>query len=140
MRRFLLDSNALNAFVDRREPLSRRAGDARARGSRIGTCEPVIAEMYTGLEFSASRELNLARLERALSGIRCWPFDRRAARAYGYIAADLQRRGRKMQVFDMMIAAIARSLNNCAVVTTDSDLAAIPGLSVVNWMLPEGPT
>jgi tRNA(fMet)-specific endonuclease VapC len=140
MRRFLLDSNALNAFVDRREPLAGRAGDARARGGRIGTCEPVVAEMYTGLEFSASRELNLARLERALSGIRCWPFDRRAARAYGYIAADLQRRGRKMQVVDMMVAAIARSLNDCVVVTTDSDLAAIPGLSVVNWMLPEDPT
>jgi tRNA(fMet)-specific endonuclease VapC len=140
MRRFLLDSNALNAFMDRREPLSRRAADARARGGRIGTCEPVVAEMYTGLEFSASRELNLARLERTLSGIRSWPFDRRAARAYGYIAADLQRRGRKMQVFDIMIAAIARSLNDCVVISSDSDLTAIPGLGVVNWMLPEEPT
>jgi len=38
-----------------------------------------------------------------------------------------------MQVIDMMIAAIALSLGNCTVVTTDSDLSAVPGLSVENW-------
>jgi tRNA(fMet)-specific endonuclease VapC len=38
-----------------------------------------------------------------------------------------------MQVVDMQIAAIARSLGNCTVVTTDSDLADIPGLTVENW-------
>ncbi len=34
---------------------------------------------------------------------------------------------------DIMIAAIARTLGDCTVVTTDSDLAAIPGLAVENW-------
>ena len=138
MTRFLLDSNALNAFIGRREPLAHRAGEARARGGRIGTCEPVVAEMYAGLEFSASRARNVERLERAMSGIRCWPFDRAAARAYGRVAADLRRRGRRIQVIDMMVAAVALSLGDCVVVTTDSDLSAVPGLAVVNWMLSEG--
>lgn len=39
-----------------------------------------------------------------------------------------------MQVIDMMIAAIARTLGKCVVVTTDSDLLAIPGLAVENWV------
>jgi tRNA(fMet)-specific endonuclease VapC len=38
-----------------------------------------------------------------------------------------------MQIVDMQLAAIALSLGNCTVVTTDSDLAAVPGLSVENW-------
>ena len=136
MKRYLLDSNALNAFVDRREPFALRLREARLQGDRIGTCEPVVAEMFYGLEFSATRDANIVRLERDLVGIRSWPFDRRAARQYASIAADLRRRGRIMQVVDMMVAAIAMSLQNCTVVTTDSDLSAMPGLSVVDWSKP----
>jgi tRNA(fMet)-specific endonuclease VapC len=32
-----------------------------------------------------------------------------------------------------MIAAIARTLGNCTVITMDSDLFAVPGLSADNW-------
>ena len=110
-----------------------RAKEARQRGDRIGTCEPVVTELYYGLEFSASRDENLVRLERGLSQIRSWPFDRKAAQKYGLIAVDLKLRGRKMQIVDMMIAAIALSVENCIVVTTDSDLLAVPGLAVENW-------
>lgn len=38
-----------------------------------------------------------------------------------------------MQVIDVMLAAIAFSLGNCTVVTTDSDLTAVPGLAVESW-------
>jgi tRNA(fMet)-specific endonuclease VapC len=38
-----------------------------------------------------------------------------------------------MQKIDLMIAAIALTLGNCTVVTTDSDLTAVPGLTVENW-------
>jgi len=135
MNRYLLDSNAVNALADQRQPAIQRAAEARGRGDRIGTCEPVIADLYYGLEFSSSRAENLVRLERTLSRLSSWPFDRQAAREYGRLAADLRRRGRPMQVIDMMLAAIALNLPNCVVVTTDSDLSAVPGLPVVNWML-----
>ena len=134
MRRFLLDSNAVAAFIDRREPLASRWRDARRRGDRIGTCEPVVAEMFYGLELSASREQNRPRLGRALSQITTWPFDRRAAVEYGRLAAELRRRGRPMQTIDVMLAAVALSIENCTVVSTDSDLLAVPGLAVENWM------
>jgi len=38
-----------------------------------------------------------------------------------------------MQPIDIMIAAVALTLGNCTVVTTDSDLSAVPGLAVENW-------
>jgi tRNA(fMet)-specific endonuclease VapC len=38
-----------------------------------------------------------------------------------------------MQQVDMMIAAIALALGNCTVVSGDSDLMAIPGLTVEDW-------
>jgi tRNA(fMet)-specific endonuclease VapC len=46
-----------------------------------------------------------------------------------------------MQVVDIMLAAIALTVGDCVVVTTDSDLAAVAGLAVENWTLPvEGET
>jgi tRNA(fMet)-specific endonuclease VapC len=97
---------------------------------------PVVAELFYGVEFSASREINRPRLIRGLSRIRCWPFDRNAAEDYGKLAAELRRIGRPMQQIDIMVAAVARSLGNCTVVSDDSDLAAIPGLTVENWATP----
>jgi tRNA(fMet)-specific endonuclease VapC len=40
-----------------------------------------------------------------------------------------------MQQIDIMIAAIARSLGHCTVITDDTDLSAVPGLRVENWRL-----
>jgi tRNA(fMet)-specific endonuclease VapC len=133
MRRYLLDSNAVNAFIGHHEPFRTRVQEARRRGDRIGTCEPVIAELFFGLEFSASRDANIERLNRALSQLQSWPFDRAAARQCALVMADLQRRGQPIQMVDMMLAAIALSLGNTTVVTTDTDLLRIPGLTVENW-------
>jgi len=96
----------------------------------------VIAELFYGLEMSSSRLANQALILRCLKYLRCWPLDRSASEIYGRLYADLRRRGRPMRVIDIMLAAIAMSLGNCVVVSTDSDLLAIPGLSVENWEIP----
>jgi tRNA(fMet)-specific endonuclease VapC len=41
-----------------------------------------------------------------------------------------------MQKIDIQIAAIALTLGNCTVVTTDSDLTTVPGLCTENWAAP----
>jgi tRNA(fMet)-specific endonuclease VapC len=88
--------------------------------------------LFFGVEASRSRDINFARLVRALSGITCWPYTANSAKEYGRIAAELKRIGRPMQQIDIMIAAIACELGNCVVVSSDSDLSAIPGLRVEN--------
>jgi len=45
----------------------------------------------------------------------------------------LARLGRPIGVVDMMIAAIAMTLGNCTVVSSDSDLLAVPGLKLEDW-------
>ncbi len=133
MRRYLLDTGIMGDFINHRRGVPDKAREARQRGGRIGTCLPVAAELFYGVEFSETRDENLRRLRRALSGIVCWPLDRAAAEEYGRVAAALRRAGRPMQVVDMMVAAIARSLGNCTVVSADSDLPDVPGLEVENW-------
>jgi tRNA(fMet)-specific endonuclease VapC len=72
-------------------------------------------------------------LHLALPTLTLWAFDQNAAFEYGRLAAELRRIGRPMQTADVMIAAIALSLGNCTLVSSDSDLAAVPRLDVENW-------
>ncbi len=65
----------MNAFIEHRGRAIEQIREARLRGDRIGTCEPVVAELFYGLEFSSSRDKNIIRLNRALSELRSWPFD-----------------------------------------------------------------
>lgn len=51
--------------------------------------------------------------------------------------ADLKTRGQRIQVVDMMLAAIALSMGHTTVVSSDSDLLRITGLPVENWSASE---
>ena len=133
MRRYLLDTGPAQDFLNNRNGLRERVDDERHRGNPIGICTPVLGELWAGVEGSASRDRNLQRLRHGLSRLILWPYDERAAEEYGRIFTELKRLGRPMQQVDMMIAAIAFTLGNCTVVSADSDLMAIPGLTVENW-------
>jgi tRNA(fMet)-specific endonuclease VapC len=133
MKRYLLDTNMMGHFINHRRGVDARARQARQQGATLGTCLPVVGELFFGVENSATREENRKRLIRSLNGIRCWPFDRLAAEEYGRIATELKRAGRIIDQIDIQIAAVARTLGNCIVVSADGDLSAVPGLPVENW-------
>jgi len=135
MRRYLLDTNAMGDFINRRRGVDERAREMRKAGARRGTCIPLIGELFFGIELSQSRDRNLERLKRVLAGLACWPYTREAAEEYGRLAAQLRRAGRTIQRVDLQLAAIALTLGQCTVVSEDSDLAAVPGLSVETWVL-----
>jgi tRNA(fMet)-specific endonuclease VapC len=134
MSRYLLDTGSAADCIFRRRGVHERVKQARQVGGKIGIGIPVLAELLAGVESSASRDRNLDVINRHLRLFRLWPFTAEAARVYGRLYAELRRLGRPMQVVDMMIAAIAISLGNCTVVSADSDLAAVPGLTVVSWI------
>jgi tRNA(fMet)-specific endonuclease VapC len=133
MTRYLLDSGIASDYINRRNGVLERARAEVSQGNRVGIAIPVLAELVAGIERSTSRDRNLERLRRALPALKLWPFDEDAAFEYGRISAQLSNLGRPIQVVDMMVAAIAFNLGNCTVVTKDSDLSAVPGLSVENW-------
>lgn len=133
MRRFLLDTGIAGDHINDRDPVRRRTKDEIACGNRVGICVPVLAELYYGAEKSRDPRRTMQLLFRALPTWRVRPLTNGAAAEFGRIRAELDRIGRPMQQIDVMIAAIALTIGNCTVVTTDSDLSAVPGLSVENW-------
>jgi tRNA(fMet)-specific endonuclease VapC len=110
-----------------------RVDEERHRGNRVGICAPVLGELWSGIEGSISRERNAQRLRHALSRLVVWPYTNDAAAEFGRLFAELRRLGRPMQQIDIQIAAIALELGNCTVVSGDTDLAAVPGLTVEDW-------
>ncbi|MFO0848142.1 MAG: PIN domain-containing protein [Gemmataceae bacterium] len=133
VRRYLLDTNTVGHLINDRRGVRQRVIAARRAGAKVGTSIPVLAELHYGVEASDTREDNRSRLRDGIRPLRLWPFDRPAAEEYGRLYAALIRRGRPMQEIDVMIAAIALTLGNCTVVSTDSDLRAVPGLRVEDW-------
>src|SRR5262245_50658104 len=105
MRRYILDTNALGDFINHRNGVDARVLKARAAGNRIGTCGPIVGELYYGLELSTSRDENIKRANAALTRLIFWPFDRDAGIEFGRLRAELRRRGRAMRIPDIQLAA-----------------------------------
>lgn len=81
----------------------------------------------------AERAARQAHLQQAEADFEPLPFDARAARAFGRLAASLRRSGRKpaARAYDAMIAAIAMA-NELPIYTCNpADFAGIEGLEVV---------
>ena len=85
------------------------------------------------MEGSAQRNANEVLLLRALSQLSVWPYSFEAAAEYGRIFTQLKLAGTPIQQIDIQIGAIARTLPNRVVVSKDSDLLVIPGLTIENW-------
>ncbi|MEI6326337.1 MAG: type II toxin-antitoxin system VapC family toxin [Gemmataceae bacterium] len=133
MRRFILDTSIAGLYLDRKRGVFERAEAENAQGNRIGIAAPILAELAFRAEGSPHRDRNILRLRQALAVWNLWLVDPATAFEYGRIAFALKTIGRPMGQNDIWIAAIALTLGNTTVVTMDSDLSTIPGLTVENW-------
>lgn len=136
MRRYLFDTGSANDWINRRGATRERANQATRDGHVLGICTPVLAELWAGVEYSASREINLPRLRHAIAELAEWPLTSEAAMEYGRLYAVMRRSGRSIGSNDLLIAAIALTLPRCTVVTRDGDFMAVPGLRTESWFEP----
>jgi tRNA(fMet)-specific endonuclease VapC len=134
-RRYLLDTGIAQDFQTDRFGVRTRAKSLRAHGHRIGICPPVLGELEAGLAYSTSERLerNRQRLEYALGWLKNWPYSNEAAVEFGKIFAELRRKGIAIQQIDMQIAAIARWLPHCIIVSKDTDFSHVSGIKVEDW-------
>ena len=132
-RRYLLDSGPAFDFLFKRRGVDVRVAEVRRKGAKVGICIPVLGEIVGGLEASGSRDASWATARPRLAKLICWPYEKAAAFEYGSIYAELKKRGRVIQQIDMQIAAIAFTLGDCSVVSSDTDLMSVPGLNLENW-------
>jgi tRNA(fMet)-specific endonuclease VapC len=132
---YLLDTDIISNLL-RPRPSANLV--ARLRGvppSDRYTSSITVGEIAFGAHLQPNRTAELIeRIEPLFAGLTILPFDALAARRYGAIKADLQRRGTPIGDADVRIAAIAL-LHGLTVVTANRrHFARVPALRVENWL------
>lgn len=135
--RYVLDTNAVSALmrgdqtvIERMRPLPR---------DQISVPQPVLAEISYGIA-----RLPRSRRKRALAGLyasisrelsRC-PWTDEVSTRFGEIKAGLERRGERIEDFDVAIAAHAMAHGAVLVTADRAHMARVPGLEVEDWADP----
>jgi tRNA(fMet)-specific endonuclease VapC len=130
-----LDTNIVIAAINRRIPKVReRLLNNLARGTIVGIPAIVLFEMWYGIKKSARPLQNAANLSAFLAlDITPWPFEEEDAEEAGDIRAALERTGKPIGPYDLLIAAQARRRGATLVTANAREFARVPGLKTQDW-------
>jgi tRNA(fMet)-specific endonuclease VapC len=130
-----LDTSAVIAVLN--ETGSRVETHLRAalkRKQPVAISSVVLFELWHGVTKSARTEANARRIEEFLAApIQVLPFDADDARQAGDIRAALERIGKPIGSYDLLIAAQARRRSATLVTANQREFARVPGLKTENW-------
>jgi predicted nucleic acid-binding protein len=132
----LLDTNVVSEFFRPTPDGNVHRWLNHQRSDDLFLSAPVLAELSYGVELLPRGrrrtyfEASLEKLEQAFTD-RILPVDRAAAREYGLLMADRDRRGRPVATMDGLIAAIARA-HRASVATRDVEAFDGVGVDVIN--------
>jgi tRNA(fMet)-specific endonuclease VapC len=102
----------------------------------IRLCSVVKAELYHGAHRSQQVQQNLVKVENFVRPFASIPFEDDAAREYGRIRADLERRGLAIGPHDLQIAAIALVHGLTLVTHNTKEFPNVGGLNLEDWQEP----
>lgn len=134
---YFLDTNVCIALINGTSPNVReRFRRANDEGSNISVSSVVIYELWYGVEKSARREFNTARLETFLSGpFEIIDFDSDDAKIAGGVRAELERAGNPIGAYDVLIASQAKRRDATLVTSNVAECARVSGLRTEDWAL-----
>ena len=99
----------------------------------LGISAIVVSELQYGVAKRSRPERNRQLLEAFLRPFRIMPYDEAAAEAYGFIRADLEKKGQLIGREDLLIAAHALSADLTLVTNNEAEFQRVPNLRVENW-------
>jgi len=128
---YLLDTNTVSYVIKGNIPAVRR------RLVRIPMAQVAISAVTEGeLHYGVARRPGATRLQRIveefLLRVTILPWDSDAARQYGDLRAELERRGETLGNLDLMIGAHAMAAR-AILVTSDRSFGRIKNLKIQDW-------
>lgn len=132
---YLLDTNACIALLNGEPPKVRhRLDEALGQEATVYVSSIVLFELWYGVEKSARRESNRSRLEVFLSGpVSTLAFEDADATVAGRIRAQLERAGRPIGAYDVLIAGQALRQDLIVVTANSSEFSRVPSLRWEDW-------
>lgn len=132
MLRYMLDTNVCIRVLRDRPPSARARFNAEADGLCISAV--TLAELLHGAAKSDRPAEKRHEVERLTARLEVLPFDDEAAGHFGDIRAELERQGRVIGPYDLMIAAHARSRGLAVVTGNLGEFSRVPGLRSEDWL------
>jgi tRNA(fMet)-specific endonuclease VapC len=131
--KYMLDTNICIYLIKQqpREVIDKFQGIALGE---IAVSTVTVAEMMYGVAKSQYKEKNKAALQAFLAPLEIVHFDFTAAQQYGLVRAHLEKTGKPIGAYDLMIAAHALSLGLVLVTNNEQEFQRIPDLIVENWV------
>jgi tRNA(fMet)-specific endonuclease VapC len=131
--KYIIDTN-ICIYIIKKKPGSVFHRLSRIKINEAGISSITLSELEYGAAKSSYPDKNRVALLEFASFFEIHDFDSGAAREYGMIRADLERRGKIIGAMDMLIAAQARCLNLILVTNNEKEFKRIPGLRIENWV------
>lgn len=129
---YLLDTNTCIEYLRQRNSAV-IARLAATPPSDIRVCSVVKAELYHGAHRSQQVHQNLVKVDDFLRPFPSIPFEDDAAREYGRLRAELERRGVVIGPHDLQIAAIALVHGLTLVTHNIKEFRNVAGLNLEDW-------
>ena len=133
--RYLLDTN-ICIYIAKRKPEGVLTRFERLRPGDVGISIITYLELVYGAWNSQRAEANLAIIDRLRRIIPVQPLDVAVATHYGRLRTELERKGRPIGGYDLLIAAHALSLGLTLVTNNVREFARVEGLRIDNWADP----
>jgi tRNA(fMet)-specific endonuclease VapC len=132
---YLLDTNACIALINRTsEPVRKRFSKAVELGEQVWVASVSLYELWYGVAKSAQTEANTMRLKMFLAGaVRVLEFGEEDARYAGEIRNSLERMGRPIGTYDLLIAGQAVSRKLTLVTANTKEFARVKSLVWEDW-------
>lgn len=132
MLRYMLDTNVCIRVLRDRPQSARVRFNAEAAGLCISAV--TLAELLHGAAKSNRPNEKRLEVERLVARLDVLPFDEEAAAHFGDIRAELERDGRVIGPYDLMIAGHARSRGLIVVTGNLGEFSRVAGLRCEDWL------
>jgi tRNA(fMet)-specific endonuclease VapC len=137
MLRYMLDTNLCIRVLRDRPPAIRERFNLNAEGLCISSI--VLAELLHGAAKSARPEHHRREVEAFAARLDVLPFDAAAADHFANIRATLERQGRMIGAYDLLIAAHARALGLVIITGNLDEFGRVEGLRCEDWLAGDRP-
>ncbi|NNK02645.1 MAG: type II toxin-antitoxin system VapC family toxin [Desulfatitalea sp.] len=130
--KYLLDTN-ICIYIMNRRPSEIIHKFKKFDVGDIGVSIITVSELQYGAAKSKNPKLNLQRVEEFLMPIEILLYDYVAAKSYGEVRLNLEKRGEIIGPLDMLIAAHALSNDIVLVTNNEKEFQRVDHLKIENW-------
>ena len=128
-----LDSDILVGFLRKDENAVAFLEDLEKRGEVLNTTIINVCELFEGANLFHQKEEAEKSVEQLVNRINVLYLSKQSAQLFGKITSELNKKGTKLEDFDVLIAAIALENNEAFVTRNLKHFNRIEKLKVIEW-------